>query len=51
MRQELRLKLAQCASLAELDALFAFLQRRAFHGGSGFTQSACGTTRHRRYFA
>jgi hypothetical protein len=32
MTQRLRLKLAQCASLAELDALFASLRHRAFRG-------------------
>jgi hypothetical protein len=32
MRQGLRLKLAQRASLAELEALFATLQHRAFKG-------------------
>jgi len=32
MRQGLRVKLAQRASLAELDALFATLQHRAFRG-------------------
>jgi hypothetical protein len=32
MRQGLRVKLAHCASLAELDALFASLQHGAFRG-------------------
>lgn len=32
MRQGLRVKLAQCASLAELDALFASVRHRAFRG-------------------
>jgi len=32
MRQGLRVKLAQRASLAELDALFTTLQHRAFRG-------------------
>jgi len=32
MRQGLRLKLAHCASLAELAALFVSLQHRAFRG-------------------